>query len=354
MAAEQHPQLEQAIRAAAERKATDIFLIPGEPVALRIGDRVTPTDGPPLTPEVVRQIAVMALGEARMGQLSAVGHASTACTLPGVAGGQLTAAYAGGRVVLTVRVIPSRLSSAEDVGMPPVVLELAKHKSGLILFNGAVGSGKTTTAYALLGHVGQTQERLICTVEEPIAFAFTGGRPLILQREVGTDVPDTLAGIAASVVQDADVIFVGELKSPEEAAAAVHATTLNRLVLTQTHAPTAGRGVRRLTEIQPPESADRFRRTLADALLVSVGQTLLPRADGRGRVAAYDVLVPDDAFRRALAAGENPLRRPAPPAGSRSMAEHVRELEARATISPETAAQAVAHFSPLCDPAFWG
>jgi twitching motility protein PilT len=342
MSVKQDPELERALQLAADRRATDIFLLPGEPLSLRVGDRIERTDAPPYSPDAIRDLATAALGPDRVASLPTTGHASTSCHLPGVATGQLTAAFANGQLAVTVRVIPSHIPTPKEIALPDELLEAATQKSGLILFSGPVGSGKTTSAYSLLSHINETQPKLICTVEEPIAFSFTAHRPLILQREVGTDCPDTLAGIAASVRQDADVLFVGELKSPDEAAACLTAAGLSRLVITQTHARTAARAVERLIEIQPPDQADRFRRQLAESLVISVAQTLLPTPDGK-RVAAYEILVPDDAFRRALATAGSVTR----PPGSRTIPDQIRALADAGKVSAATASGAVAEFAPL-------
>jgi Tfp pilus assembly pilus retraction ATPase PilT len=357
MAIAQQPELDRAIQIAADRRATDAFLLPGEPLTLRINDQLQPTESPPYSPSTLHEIATAVLGPDRVAALSTTGHAFTSCHVPGVATAQLTAACANGQVAITLRMIPSFLPSAEDVALPQAVLDAAAGKSGLILFSGHVGSGKTTSAYTLLAHINATQPRLICTVEEPIAYAFPTRRPLILQREIGTDVPDTVTGIVASLRQDADVIFVGELRSLEEVNAGVTAAGLNRLVITQTHARTALRALHRLIDLQPPDRRDAFRRQLADTLAASVAQTLLPTAHaepGRPRrVPAYDVLIPDADFRRSLAEGRNPLSRGGPLPRSQFIVEEIRSLAARQVISAETAAAALAEYAPLADASFW-
>ncbi|HZZ44753.1 MAG TPA: ATPase, T2SS/T4P/T4SS family [Tepidisphaeraceae bacterium] len=355
MALKQHPEMDRMLQVAADRGARDIFLLPDEPLSLRINEEIERTDSPVLSGEVIEQIATAAIGAEKVAKIPMMGHASTNCGLPGVMAGQMTVTSAGGKLAMTIRVIPSKIPSIKDISLPASVLEAAAKKSGVILFSGHVGSGKTTTAYSIISHLNTTQAKLICTIEEPIAYALTAHRPLILQREVGTDVPDFHTGIAASVRQDADVIFVGELRSADDAFACLTAAGLSRLVMTQTHARTALRALHRLIEIQPPERRETFRRHLADTLLASVAQTLLPKADWlkAGWAPAYDVLIPDAEFRTALAEGKNPMMRSRLLPGAQSIVDEIRALGTKHIISAETATAALAEYGQLADTSFW-
>lgn len=343
MAITQTSELDRALQLAADRHASDLFLVPGEPVALRIAGKIQRTDQPPLTAADVRRIAVAAVGEQRLSALGTeTGRIITSCEVPGVVAGRMCIASARGEPTIVVRILPTRLGSAKELAIPEAVLQAARSPSGLILFSGAIGSGKTTSMLSVLDDWNANFDGHICTVEDPIGMVLASKRSIIQQREVGVDVPDVISGIAAAMRQDLDVLMVGELKTAEEVQACLSACETGHLVFTQVHAEVPGRALQRLLEIQPAEELQQprlqlFCQRLARALRCVLGQVLLPRADGHGRVAAYGVLIPDKEVLNQICQ----CQRIKWPLGNPSIRDHILSLRQQNIITEQVARGAI-------------
>jgi twitching motility protein PilT len=343
MAIEQTPELERALQAAADRKASDLFLLPDEPVSFRVKDRIVRTEGDALTEADVRAIATAAVGQERLATLGEAGTIVTSCSLPGVIDGQMTVASSRGQLTVVVRLITVKTFPVDFIRVPPPVLAaIERGGGGLAIFTGRVGSGKTTTMLSVLDHLNATAEKHICTVEDPIEVRLTPKRSLVTQREVGLDVPDFVGGIVASLRQDADVILVGELRTPEAVQACVTAASVGRMVITQLHATTPEKAIQRLYDVQPPDQLPVFRRHLSETLRMICAQVLLPKAPGEGRVPAYGVLIPDAETRAAILAGRDvSLRQKPAPDGSLAIVEDIERLRREGQITDEAARAAL-------------
>jgi twitching motility protein PilT len=344
MAIQQTTDLERALQAAADRKASDVYLMPDEPIAFRISDQVVRSDADALSAVHVRTIAAAAVGDDRLAQIGKeTGRIITSCGLPGVIQGQMCIASSRGEIGIVVSLLTSTFISVEEARIPESMLRAAESRGGgLLIFSGRVGSGKTTTMLSVIEHLNATQARHICTVEDPLHAVFTPKQSLVTQREVGVDGPDTLSCIAASMGQDPDVLLVGELKSAEEIQACLTAAYAGVLVITQLHAPTPERAIQRLVDAQPPEHVDVFRRQLAEVLRGVSAQVLMPRADGTGRVPAYGVLIPDAETRKAITRREvlGNHQPPLPP-GSRDLSNDIDQLRRDGLVTDAAARAAL-------------
>jgi twitching motility protein PilT len=342
MAIEQTPTLERALQSAADRKASDLFLLPDEPVTFRVKDRLIRSDGDALSESEVRAVAIAAVGEGRLATLGESGSMYTSCSLHGVIDGQMTIASSRGRVTIVVRLITVRIMPVEAIKVPSAVLRAVEAPGGLAIFTGRIGSGKTTTMLSVLDHLNLTSEKHICTVEDPIEISLTPKRSLVTQREVGLDVPDFVAGIGASLRQDADVIMVGELRSHEAIQACMSAAWVGRTVITQLHATTPEKAIQRLYDVQPPEHLPLFRRQLSESLRVICAQVLLPAAKQEMKVAAYGVLIPDAEMRSAIVEGRDITLRQRPlPEGSIDISDDIDRLRNEGTVTDEAARAAL-------------
>jgi len=344
MAIQLTPELERIIQDAVDRQASDVFLIPGEPVSLRRRGCIERTDADPLTAEEVRAIAAAAVGQETVDKLgTTLGEARTSCFLPGVINGRLTVAKAAGDCTLVMSLAYPIILDIGRTGAPEALLEAVQAPSGLVVVAGVMGSGKSTTAVSLVDHINATRPVHICTVEDPVIAYLTPKQALIQQREVGTDVPDTVAGIRAALRQDLDVLYLCELKSVEEVQGALTAADTGHLVLAVAHGRSPEDVIQRFIDVAPPDMKRAFCRTLARTLRVVSVQCLLPKASGKGRVAAYGVLAPDDETRRAITEGADLANRGTPlPEGSFTLADGIRRLRDEGKVTAEAADAALA------------
>jgi twitching motility protein PilT len=274
------------------------------------------------------------------------GGAVTSCGIPGVIDARMTVATAMGEYTIVLRMLPSTIIDAERAGVPDAVLAACDASHGLILVGGPTGSGKSTSALSLVDHINATRALHLVMIEDPVLVRLTPKQALIQQREVGTDIPDTIAGIRWALRQDLDVLYLAELKTLDELDAVVTLADTGHLVIVVVHGHSPEDIIERLIDVNPAESREAFRKRFARQLLTVSAQTLLRRASGRGRVAAYGVLAPDAEMRRAIAAGADPMERQAPlPAGCQSLADDIRRLEREGVVSAETAVEALAAVS---------
>lgn len=340
-------ELQRAMELAAEKHASDLFLLPGEPISLRIGGTIQRMDSEPLTPDLIRQMALGAVGDERLSRLHAErGCIRASCDVEGVISGRMSIAQSRGDHTIVIRLLPRRVFTPAELRFPPALLEAATLGSGLVLFSGIAGSGKTTSAFALLEHINATWPGHICTIEDPISFVMTPKKCLIQQREVGIDAPDVAGGMIAAIGQDPDVLFVGELRTPAEVYACVTAAQLGHLVITQLHASTAAEALTRFADSQSADASPHFRRELARVLRLVCAQVLLPARQG-GRLAAYDVLVADQAMREAIAQGKPVLERSAPlPEGCQKFEQSIAALASAGEVEQQAVTAAMESIRP--------
>lgn len=338
MAIKQMKMFERILQEGFDKKASDIYMMPGEPVVFRVRGELVRAEGEAMYADQIKAVAEAAIGEERLRKdIAAVGRSVTSCGIDGVGDGRMCVATSFGEYTIVVRLLPRVLPDIKAARVPESVLTAAEAQHGLVIFCGPVGSGKTTTMLGVLEHLNEKRAIHICTVEDPIHYRMDGKKAVVQQHEVGVDVPTTVAGIAACMRQDMDVLMVGEMKRLEEVEATVAAAHAGHLVITQMHASSPEGALQRLMSIQPGEAGDVLRRQLAESLRCVCQQVLLPTENGKGRVPAYAVLIPDDEMRRAIAAGQDPRLRTAPaPEGCQSLAADTERLWVEGAISKET------------------
>jgi twitching motility protein PilT len=196
-----------------------------------------------------------------------------------------------GRWSAVLRLIPSRLLSFDEIGLPEACRELLARPRGLVLVTGPTGSGKTTTLAAMVDWINANQDRHIVTIEDPIEYYHEHKRGLVTQREVGTDVESFPEAMRRVLRQDPDVILLGEMRDLETISAAITAAETGHLVFGTLHTTGSARTVDRIIDAFPANQQEQIRAQLSVSILAVISQVLLPRKDGRGRVAAFEVLL---------------------------------------------------------------
>jgi len=205
-----------------------------------------------------------------------------------------------GTLCLAVRALPLVIPSLDSLGLPPVVSDLAMLPRGLVLVTGPSGSGKSTTLAAMIARLNETSQKHVITIEDPLEFLHVDKRSRVDQRAVGTDTPSFGRALRSIVRQNPDVILVGEMRDLETISTALTAAETGHLVFGTLHTQSAPSTIDRIVDVFPPAQQEQVRIMIANSLQAVVTQALLPTADGNGRVAALEILLPDDAVRNLI------------------------------------------------------
>lgn len=211
-----------------------------------------------------------------------------------------------GKTAAVIRVIPTKIKTLDELGAPAQIARLAGVKSGFVLFTGPVGSGKSTTAAALLDVCNSTRDDVIITLEDPVEFTHTSKRCLVAHREVGEDTPTFAEGLRRIRREDPNIVYVGEMRDYETIAAAIEAADSGALVVATLHSNSAPETISRIVNVFPANQQDQVRVTLASTLLAVVCQALVPHKNGDGRVLAAEVLMVSDGVRNSIRTNDIP------------------------------------------------
>jgi twitching motility protein PilT len=293
------------VLAALERRASDIHLTAGAAPSIRVRGRLFALEGfPVLSVSDTREIVYSILSDGQRQQFENQRQVDFSYSVPRTARMRVNAYLQRGAVSAALRVIPSEIKSLEALGMPPIVREMANLPRGLVLVTGPTGSGKSTTLAAVIDQINCTREDHILTIEDPIEFLHQHKRCLVNQRELGSDATSFADGLRAALREDPDVILVGEMRDLETISTALTAAETGHLVLATLHTQDAPQTVDRIIDVFPPHQQQHVRVMLSVALQGIVAQQLLPTADGAGRVAAVEILVPSPAVRNLIREGK--------------------------------------------------
>jgi twitching motility protein PilT len=288
-----------------ERRASDLHLAAGAPPTVRIRGRLVALDAyPVLTPTDTREIVYSILNNDQRQRLETDLQVDLAYSIPGRARFRVNAYFQRGAVGAALRLIPSQLTSIDELGLPAVVHEFTKRPRGFVLVTGPTGSGKSTSLAAMIDQINATREEHIMTIEDPIEFLHSHKKCLVNQRELGTDAPTFAAALKAALRQDPDVILVGEMRDLETISTALTAAETGHLVFATLHTQDTAQTIDRVIDVFPPHQQHQVRVQLSVALQGIVTQTLLPTADGSSRVPACEVMVPTPAIRNLIREGK--------------------------------------------------
>ncbi|MCC7108084.1 MAG: PilT/PilU family type 4a pilus ATPase [Deltaproteobacteria bacterium] len=282
----------QFLGGAVHAGASDIHFQVGSPPAIRVNGELRPVRLPALAPSDTARIAEHVLSFSRYGGDRAKVHeVDTSYAIDGVGRFRASVFRQLGHMALIVRAIPFHVPTLEQLGLPAAVAKLCAEDRGLILVTGVTGSGKTSTLAAMVNQLNQTTRKHIVTIEDPVEFVHADQSARITQREVGPDTATFADALRAALRQDPDVILVGEMRDLETIDIALKAAETGHLVLSTTHTTDAQRTIGRMIGAYSPDAQAAVRLRVADALKGTIAQRLLPRADGRGRALACEILV---------------------------------------------------------------
>ena len=219
---------------------------------------------------------------------------------PGLARLRVNASYQRGTISLAFRILPSEIPTPEELGLPQVCMNLVNQLRGLVLVTGSTGSGKSTTLAAMVNHINETISCRIITLEDPIEFLHRNKRSMVIQREIGTDTGSFSEALRRALRQDPDVIMVGDMRDLESVSLAMTAAETGHLVLGTLHTNGAAESIERLVGIMPPGQQAQVQFQLSIGITGVIYQSLLPKARGKGRVAAFEILVGTGAVKNLI------------------------------------------------------
>lgn len=335
---------ERIVKAAVDRGASDIHIKAGDVFRARIDGRLVALTRQRLTPTQTRSIAARLLpGDDERARLDRLRDFDCSWGLPGVGRFRVSLLRQRSSFMIVLRAIPFSVPSLGDLGLPEVVAALVEARTGLVLVTGTGGSGASSTIAAMIHHLNQTSDRHILTIEDPIEFLHRDLKGSVTQREVGIDTESVFTGLQAATRHDPDVIMVGDIRDGETLSAALRAVESGRLVIGALPAADAVAALARAVALFPVEERDSGRLRLADALRGVVGQRLVPRRDGEGRVAAVEVLVATPPVQECLrhpdrlAELAGVMEREAGRSGTQTFAQHLGQLAKEGLIAPAVA-----------------
>jgi twitching motility protein PilT len=281
--------------------ASDLHITVGTPPAVRVRGHLARLDNvEPFDAEGTQTLLYRILSSEQQKDLELKRQIDLAYEVPGVARFRVNVYFQREALGAAFRQIPTDIKTLEELGLPASLHELGTKPRGLVLVTGPTGSGKSTTLAAIIDEINRTRADHILTIEDPIEFVHKHKGCIVNQREIGVDALSFAEGLRAALRQDPDVILVGEMRDLETISTALTAAETGHLVFGTLHTQSAPSTIDRIIDVFPPEQQEQVRIQIASGLQGVVTQTLLPTADGNGRVAALEVLFPDDAVRNLI------------------------------------------------------
>jgi len=323
-----------------EHDASDLHLTAGSPPVIRVrGDLERIPDVPKMTPENTREMVYRIVSTEQQKVLETKRQLDFSYTLPGLARFRVNAYFQRSAVGAAFRLIPAEIKTLQQLALPDRLYELCEKPRGLVLVTGPTGSGKSTTLASLLDKINRTRSEHILTIEDPIEFLHWHQSCIVNQREIGPDATTFSEALRAALRQDPDVILVGEMRDLETISTALTAAETGHLVFATLHTQSAPSTIDRVIDAFPASQQDQVRVQLAATLQGVMTQNLIPTADGRGRVAALEILMPDDAVRNLIRQAKieqvYSVMQTSTSRGMQTMEQSLADLVLRRVITPQ-------------------
>ena len=292
--------IDELLKLAGESRASDLHLIVGVPPLFRIDGELRPAEGLPVMKHEDIDHLFNQIAPARQRDIfSKELEVDFAYSLQSGGRGRCNACWQQGSISLAVRLLPQRIPTVEDLGLPDMCKELINRPRGLILVTGPTGSGKSTSIAAMLNHLNNTMKRYIVTIEDPVEYVHPNIKCAFSQRDLEQDTHSFVNALKYVLRQDPDVILVGEMRDLETASAVMTVAETGHLVLSTGHAPSAAQSVERIVDMFPPHERSMAQARLASTLLAVFSQVLVPRISG-GRVAAVEIMLANAAVKNLI------------------------------------------------------
>jgi len=288
--------IDRVLTEAKERGVSDIHMTTGITPVFRINGKLVQFGDKKLMPDDTLSIAKALMPESLWDTFLEKGEMDYTYSIPGVARYRVNSFHQRGSISHAFRTIASNIPSIDDLQMPDTLKKLADTHQGLILVTGPTGSGKSTTLAAMIRYMNEHMNKHIITLEDPIEYMHSHGTSVIDQREVGFDTKSFANGLRAALRQDPDVILVGEMRDLETITTAITAAETGHLVMGTLHTSSAASTIERIIDVFPHEQHAQIRTQLGGIIKAVISQRLLPTADGKGRVAATEIMISNSAI----------------------------------------------------------
>lgn len=296
--------MSEIISLAQRQRASDIHLVAGIPIRIRVDGRLRNLDENVLTHDDCEAYARDLSNHYE--DISHIGEQDLAIGFPDGTRCRVNLFRQQGNVSAAIRILNNHIPAFEELGLPGNIASFADFKQGIVLITGETGSGKSTTLATLLDKINHSQDKHIITLEDPIEYIYTPDRCIINQREVGQDTRSYADGLKSILREDPDVILIGEMRSLDTIETALIAAETGHLVFATLHTNSAADTVDRIVDVFPAGQQAQIRMQLSMSLQAVVCQQLLPHMSGRGRVLATEVMVANSAIRNLIREGKTP------------------------------------------------
>lgn len=288
-----------------KKGASDLHIVVSRPPLFRINGHLIPAnDLPVLSAEDIEKALKQVTTEQEIADFGRNLELDFGRTIPEVGRVRFNAAKQRGTTSLACRLLPSQIPTPEELGLPKVCKDLIMRPRGLVVISGPTGSGKSTTLASMIEYLNINESRRVITIEDPIEYTYENKKCTITQRELGHDTLSFSEALRHVLRQDPDVILVGEMRDLETASTALTVAETGHLVLTTGHAPSTSQAVERIANMFPPHERSLAQTRLASLLLGILCQTLVPKIDGSGRLAAIEVMLANSAVRNLIREGK--------------------------------------------------
>jgi len=297
-------QIDEFLRQLITRNGSDLHLVAGQPPRMRVYGELNPLRSEPLSRDEAQELIMPMMTSQALKHLEEHDSCDFAYALQDIARFRVNVFQHLGGMGSVMRAIPSQAKTLAELNLPPVIKNLCRHTQGMILVTGKTGSGKSTTLAAMIDEINKTLSGHILTIEDPIEFVHQRHKCLISQRELGVHTASFSDALHSGLREDPDVILVGEMRDLETISIAVTAAEMGILVLGTLHTNGAGATVDRIVNTFPSNKQNHVRTMLSTSLRGVVSQQLIPRADGKGLVAALEIMVNTSAVANIIRQGK--------------------------------------------------
>lgn len=293
------------LHASKQEGASDVHIVLACPPMIRVKGSLKPLEGyGPLTAEDISQGFLQITTPEERERFRQDLELDWAYTIPDIGRVRCNAAQQRGAISLAIRLLPLKIPTIDEMGLPPILKELATKPRGLFLVTGPTGSGKSTTLAAMLNYLNANATCHIVTIEDPIEYLHSSLKCAITQRELGSDTRSFAEALKHVLRQDPDVVLVGEMRDLETAASVLTLAETGHYILSTGHAPSATQAIERIIDMFPPHERYLAQTRLASLLVGVICQVLVPRADGSGRVAAIEIMIANAPVRNLIREGK--------------------------------------------------